>query len=45
MNPEGIEMLISQRRKKETEIQLKMLENRVKRLYEEDKELKNKETL
>lgn len=33
---EGLEMLISQRRKKESEHQLKMLENRIKRLRDTD---------
>jgi hypothetical protein len=33
---EGIEMLISQRRKKQTEVQLRVLENRIKKLKEQE---------
>ena len=43
--PEGIEMLFSMRKKKETEMQLKQLENRIKKLYEEENHIKMKSDL
>jgi hypothetical protein len=42
MAPEGLEMLISQRRKKESEQQLHLLENRLKKLSEQEKMAKAK---
>lgn len=45
MPAEGIEMLISQRRKKQTELQLKVLENRIKKLKEQEETTKAKSEL
>lgn len=45
ISPEGYEMLLSMKRKRETEVQLKVLENRIKKLKEQEESTKAKNNM